>query len=143
MRVGFISVVDNACLIEVSAGARNVRRGMQIVVHEARLVKVEYLLQLIAVQDGIAVRVISRVQQRRPVGQYDVLEELVDGGRLMHRVLDQLQLAGLLLRAILRVNRVHLLHDLVDLVVRDPFELARAEPQTQHGRQWQPQYNTQ
>ncbi len=135
MRVGLVRVVDDTRRVQVSLRARYIRRRVQVVVHEARLVEVEQVLQLVAVQDSILVRDVTRVQQLGSVAQDDALLEQLDGGRMIDDVLNELQLARLLLVTVVHVDGVYLLHDLVDLVVVDPLELTARQVYIQNEEQ--------
>ena len=122
--VGLVRVVDDAGRVEVGLGARDVGRRVQVVVHEAGLVEVEQVLQLIAVEDGVLVRDVARVQQLGSVREDDALLEQLDRRRMVDDVLDELKLGRLLHVTIVHIHGVHLLHDLVNCVVRNPLVLS-------------------
>lgn len=84
--IRLVRVVHDTGRVDVSLSAGDIRRRVQIIIHETRLIKVEHVLQLIAVQNGILVRDISHMQQLSSVAQYDARFEQWHRRWMIHHV---------------------------------------------------------
>ena len=92
-------------------------------VGQTGLFEVEQTLKQVTVQESISVRDVSNVQQLSSISHDDIFLQHFDRRFLIDRFLGKHQFARLLLETIAAGHGIDSIHDLIDLVVGNPFEL--------------------